>query len=41
MRFSPQDYCVYTGGEKGEIGVFDLRMMQMVKVRALSLETSC
>ena len=32
MHFSPQDYFIYTGGEKGDIGKFDLRMMQMVEV---------
>ena len=32
VHYSPQGYCLYTGGEKGEIGMFDLRMMRMVEV---------
>jgi hypothetical protein len=40
MHFSPQSYCIYTGGEKGEIGVFDLRMMKMSEVRARSAENA-
>ena len=38
VHYSPQGYCLYTGGEKGEIGMFDLRMMRMVEV---SLRPNC
>lgn len=32
VMFSPSHFRLFTGGDKGEIGIFDLRMLQMQRV---------